>query len=993
MRNLIISKLSEGLNILIKMNELVNPKNLLKMSLLLMLLLSNLYNINFIYSLSIYDDENISWIIDDDIINLESIQLPDGLSPYGLEIKDDRLYVIGRENGYIVLYTQLNNIWTRTHEFGDRWEYLLNEGTSIYVTNKGYIIIGLFNATKDVLYVSKNRGRNFNILGVGNRNEFHPWKATEDDQGNIYLGLLGMGDVITHNPYVYKINPELTEITLFLSFPDFPDRAHIGDIEYRNNNLYIIVGSGLQVIYRYDLITNKLIECIDNGGDNYSHISRITGGFSQLESYQDGIIIGGSNSGFSLVKNENLTNEMSWTWSKPANKRVYVSDLVNIDEVVYFGQVGKTLGYSSGLSIYSTTNNVFMRIFNLTESENIYDGIKQISKEDSRTEHIYILYSIEKNSEKIRNIVRINKIDLENVSELLVGANKDILERVVYSYEPLYINLEDYDRDSVFIEFDHYSIVERIIRIEDFSNFNIRNYFYNSSLINADIVSDKNIISKNYLNLTVLTNETFSGASMIFNQRVENMNPITPKLNERSHVIHSVIFRTNKVQSKEKRVNSIIHDIYDENQLFERTSITNKATDVDEWKYEWMDLMALNSGNSSRFLFSLYQGETDVAYLGSYVTNQSGGFYPPVNGSYKPRYIVINGIKYPTDKPLLIKNISNLSIMLPPDGCGSIKIKIFVNDYTKEDIPYIEQNEVIDLYQGNLHKISIEGSEFDMLDNISLGEGVSLNKIESVKDDLIEVICEVDNYAELGYRNIFLYSKNGIGVLPKGLMINKNEKQYFVVNDFYIESSDDIDKSDDIYINITNIGSLIGENRVNVKESDELIYSELINMSPEEHKLINIKSYLLDEKNYEIKIEGNNINYNYDLYKNVTIKKLNIFPTYIRVSDEVEISLEAYNDGKIDSLYIIKIELDGDLIKKEVIKLGPLESKLLKLKINDLGIGSHDLHINNYSYIIEVNDEESRNTKSLFGIDLYIVFFLIIIVAYVSYSIYNWYEK
>jgi PKD repeat protein len=48
--------------------------------------------------------------------------------------------------------------------------------------------------------------------------------------------------------------------------------------------------------------------------------------------------------------------------------------------------------------------------------------------------------------------------------------------------------------------------------------------------------------------------------------------------------------------------------------------------------------------------------------------------------------VIINGIEYSTDKQIVLRELSSLEIIVPPDGCGSIKIRTSYPDFSIPDV-------------------------------------------------------------------------------------------------------------------------------------------------------------------------------------------------------------------------------------------------------------------------------------------------------------------
>jgi len=932
----------------------------------------------------------INWVVDSQIINAEEVEIPEDYELWGMDVYDDKVYIIGRDDGYSILYSGVNGSWSTMKTFGKRWDYIMREGSSFHITKNGQIILCLLDGTNDVLYVS-NDGISFRVLARGERNEYCFSQAVEDEEGNIYLGLYGIGDRSTHNPYVYKLNPELTSISLLLNFTD-NNQNHIKDIEYWNDSLYLILGENSQEVYRYNLIVDELVKCLDSkAGLEYHHISEIFDGFNELTVINDSLIIGGDKGGFSVLKGAHLSSDYTESWAEPVTYLDYprlnplsASDSAFIDDLIYFAMVGARPNYPSGVYVYSPEHNEFLQIARIIGSDEIQGGVKQVGQMEA-SNWVYFYYSIDVGNEKTRGIIKIKKLSTKDISNIFV--DDEILDRNIYSLKPVTVDLSDYDLDYAYITFEPYSVVDRILRSENFNDFSFDTWYYDYLKVGTNLVEENSVpLNNKYFNLTLLNYTYFSERQISLFER--DRKSIVPILSVGDHVVQFVIFKTEEVLVREQRAISFTETYYDYFDNSDRITLTGRVSPWKKWQYEWIDYTADSTYIESQINIGIDQGSVKIAYFGSYLTNQSVGYFPPVNGTYMPKNIEINNNLFKTDSPILMKNVDKLDIMLPADGCGSIKMKI--NLVTNIDnlnlIPNIIDQEQIEFYQGSKNKITINGNNLDKTVKASLGEDISINKITEVSDEKIDLEFTIDYDAFIGSRDIILHSENGISSFSRGLVINEHDEASFVVKNIEVNSSGNKEE-DTILVTLLNIGRSSGSNNIILFKDGVLINENNIAIGSNESIIYDFKSSILDESLYNIMVEETGRNYKININNNATIQDFVIKPTEIRKNDDIVIDIKTRNVGDKSSTFLFPLVIDGEMVDKKIVNLDVKESKVLTFKIGKLDVGNHSAIINDNVVFFKVNDFESTLEPTIYGLNPALLIVAIIVIFLVLYFV------
>jgi hypothetical protein len=657
--------------------------------------------------------ETKNWEVLNERINAEEIELPEPMDGISIFLRNDVLWLLGgsTSDGLVRLYKYKDN-WTLVRIFGRRRDWGISEGRSLYVTTKGYIVIAFQDSQRDKLYFSKTEGNTFELIQEGELNTLVFWKAVEDRNGHIYMGLYGRGSNVEHYPRVTKLDPISVKFSTILNLPS--PGNHVNDLEIWNKNLYIVLGDSPQEVWRYDLLEEKLYILFRNEGEHYNHIYEILGGITDATSTKEGLFLSGGSSGFALCTGENLSQSYYESWidrKQKVNNTLQEPmsgwDASNIDDLVYNGHVALNYNYSTWVTVYSPKLNTFKKLINIKESETSWSGVKQISRESTTSGWIYCLYSITLEDTRIYGIIRFTKLNEADLEQEIHG-NKMNLEQIVHSYKPFRINLTK-TYDTVVMKFEKYSMVDRIIKLENFTDFNNQTWRFNETSVSWEYIPEESSHNRTgYLKLTAIDEDP---AQII--ERGFHMTKITPDLEPGSHVVSFMIYKTKP--SAITHTTSFLSNILQQGYIDSERKILTTRTNNDDWTYQWSDLTTKRRKNESRIEIRLNHGETLYSLTGMYVTNGTNGFYPPVTGTHMPRTIIINGKEYLTDKQIVLRDLSSLEIILPPDGCGSIK---FSTSYPEFSIPDKRDDNLLVTANFEVHQQMIKpGAEIKFQDS------------------------------------------------------------------------------------------------------------------------------------------------------------------------------------------------------------------------------------------------------------------------------------
>jgi len=609
----------------------------------------------------------VTWVVDPDIVHVEEVSSPVGVLPDTIFVRNDVLYMVGSDGSERVLSKRLEN-WEVLYSFGKSDEFFLESGRGLYVSKDDVILVSTMNASDDTLWASWDGGNSFSSVKY---TPAHFWKGEEDDEGNLYIGFYVYKNTREREqgPYVYRSDDQGHTWSIAVNGSG-RSKHHVHHVEWDKwrKKLFVWTGDDVQAGWYYTPSTNSTVYLTDSRIDGSTPYGP---GVTSIVATEHYVVVGGE-SKVIVAADGNLTPSYYIMKNEPSSQASWDGTLV--DGVVYFAEVADSPGYG-GITAFIPEYGACVPLFKVMESEGRYEGVWQVSCE---TKDGWVYALVKAGSTGLRKILRFRPLTKDNVlrlAETVSGNGEVIVEANVYAFKPTFVTLTPFEIANVSISFEGYSLVERIIRLEDWSDFSETNWKWDGSKIRASTVYDDEApLNIRYLNVT--TSEIGS-----IQERWNHQPYIYPSAVINSTIITFDIHKIVHAFSPETVVLTVAME-YDG--LWMYASLKDygmlNLRYLNNWNYMYCKHKLIDDRHGTKIYMNPQQNsEVSISVIGSYITNGTASniFYPPANGTYMPRSIVINGTIYSTSRPVEISGpVTALDFSLPPDGCGSLKVKI-----------------------------------------------------------------------------------------------------------------------------------------------------------------------------------------------------------------------------------------------------------------------------------------------------------------------------